>query len=292
MEQQALYEFVSERTDRFALALSNERFWNALTVQEQGSVTAVSLYRCPSSGRSGSTLIGNNGQTHNLGGGGIHGPQGDYAIVAGQHGINWANWFRIDVPMDGDITAGNQNASPTARTRGPFRAAVWNTPSDPSSWQPRDQLVAWLADGTSNQILIGEKFLFPSALGRCEEVGAPGTNRALLGDCSLWAGGSDWATPAYARSFNGHMETSSADRFIANGELQQAGNGEAQIHWGSTHPGIANFLMGDGAVRSIPVTIPTGALAITSSPNDGTLNPNSILARLGNVSDGNPVTLP
>ena len=49
----------------------------------------------------------------------------------------------------------------------------------------------------------------------------------------------------------------------------------SEAQFGSVHPGVVNFLLGDGAVRSLPITTPPG-----------------ILARLGTVNDGNTVTLP
>jgi hypothetical protein len=55
------------------------------------------------------------------------------------------------------------------------------------------------------------------------------------------------------------------------------------------HPGIVNFLLGDGSVRAISVATPTGSL-LPGNANEH--NPDSILARLGNVNDGNPVVLP
>jgi len=65
--------------------------------------------------------------------------------------------------------------------------------------------------------------------------------------------------------------------------------------WGSYHPGVVNFLIGDGAVRSIPTTIPTGSLFPQPADlggNTAGVNTNSILARLGYVSDGNSVSIP
>ncbi|MDR3108356.1 MAG: DUF1559 domain-containing protein, partial [Planctomycetaceae bacterium] len=58
---------------------------------------------------------------------------------------------------------------------------------------------------------------------------------------------------------------------------------ENNFQWGGKHSGVCNFLMGDGSVRALSVTIPTGGLAA---------NANSIMAKLGNVNDGNTVALP
>jgi len=304
MEQQAMYDFIRERSNNFALGLSGAHLWNegqnGMTVEHQVQLSSVGLFNCPSRRSSPRSLIGRDGVA-TTGAGGYHGPQGDYAIVTGQGGINWANLLQIIFVSDGDgIAATGHNAMPTGRQRGPFRAAIWEVPDDPSSWRPRDQLTSWLSDGTSNQIMVGEKFIFASALGICLPVNAPatafpmqaGNSRPWAGDCSLFGGSDSWSTPAYARSFNGVLEPITSERFNAAGNFIEAGTGEANPHWGSTHPGICNFLMGDGAVRALSNSIPTGALTWTSSVNDGIVNPNSILARLGNVSSGLTVSLP
>lgn len=50
---------------------------------------------------------------------------------------------------------------------------------------------------------------------------------------------------------------------------------EGKFSFGSSHPGIVNFLIGDGSVRPFPVTVDY-----------------RVLYRLGNVQDGEPVSLP
>ena len=57
--------------------------------------------------------------------------------------------------------------------------------------------------------------------------------------------------------------------------------------WGGIHPDVCNFLMGDGAVKSISYTIPTG-----TPDNANYAASMSIMSRLGIVNDGNPVQLP
>jgi len=306
MEQQALYDFIREKSNNFALGLSGSRLWNegqnGMTAAHQNQLCSVGLFNCPSRRSAPKNLVGRDGVT-TTGSGGYHGPQGDYAIVTGQLGINWANVLQIIFVSDGDgIAATGVNATPTARQRGPFRAAIWEVPDDPASWRPRDQLVSWLSDGTSNQIMIGEKFVFSVALGICLPTNAPasafplqaGNARPWAGDCSLFGGSDSWSTPAYARSFNAVLEPVTAERFRGDGNFVEAGTGEANPHWGSTHPGICNFLMGDGAVRALSNSTPTGGLTWTSGSRgqDGPVNTDSILAKLGNVNDGNPVALP
>jgi hypothetical protein len=158
--------------------------------------------------------------------------------------------------------------------KSPFRGAIWSG-GTPESWLPRDTF-ARLSDGTSNQILVGEKFIQRDNIGLCTSA-ATMADRPKTGDCSIlgyhcWAGGSG------ARSFNAmicnNMNLSGTTNFHEEGHPAQ---------WGGCHVGICIFLFGDGAVRPISVTVPTGPLSGTGA------NANSILGKLGNVDDGNTI---
>jgi hypothetical protein len=138
-----------------------------------------------------------------------------------------------------------------------------------------------MADGTSNQIVVGEKRLFQATILDCRASAPIAAERAYFGDCSILPGGT-WAMYAGGRSFNAHFGTD-INRDIAE---NYAETGE---HWGSSHPGVCHFLLGDGAIRAVSVTIPTGS---QNGGSSGTNNPNSILSKLGNVGDGNPASLP
>jgi hypothetical protein len=131
-------------------------------------------------------------------------------------------------------------------------------------------------DGTSNQILIGEKFIPKSFVGTCGE----GTHRSYCTDCSIFVFG--YAnTPAAARSFYGHFAKSSAEDDDKNNN-----NAVSVVHyhtaggkqWGGIHPGVGNFLLGDGAVRTLANTTPTGQ--------------GSLFHYLGHTNDGNAVSIP
>jgi prepilin-type N-terminal cleavage/methylation domain-containing protein len=298
VEQQALYDFISEKSNKFALGLSGPYLWNigqnGMTAGDQSSLCSTKMFFCPSRRGSAMAYLGQNCTSDSENGnGGLLGPQGDFAIVTGQAGCNWANCLQIGYVSDSDVPvgAGGKDLNPTSLQRGPFRCANWANLRDPSTWKPRDNF-SRVADGLSNQIIVGEKFIFPMALNDCRPVNAPDVNRSRLRDCSIFGGSSAWNAPPYAGSFNALIENSSKDQFDATGILKQAGNGENQNHWGSTHAGVCNFLIGDGAVKSISVSIPTGALIYHSSPNDGVINENSMLAKLGIVDGGHSVSLP
>jgi len=290
VEQSAYYEIVKQRSDNFAMELSNERFWNALTQNERGTLSNLSMVLCPSR-RGNSSLAdespnvgpgGNVGANNNQGG--IYGPQGDYAVVLGQAIPAWAGWFG-DTRRPDEVTH-------LARARGAFRVARWTNIDDPSSWRPRDTFAHW-ADGTSNQIVVGEKHILPVNVGLCTISGPGNPPRWTLGDCSILISG-DWNTLAMARSFNAMLARGPNDgeAHFGNNGGYGGENSANEPQWGSNHPGVINFLIGDGAVRGISVTTPAGPVFLNQAALDAGTAGNSIIGRLGNVSSGFTVSLP
>ncbi|MDR2643615.1 MAG: DUF1559 domain-containing protein [Planctomycetaceae bacterium] len=272
IEHQPLYDFISEKTDSLRLATNGANLWNELTEDEQKKLGSVSTFICPSR-RSGRKKYGDYIGLKSTGStGGFYGTQGDYAIVIGLHTASgtWYKYtlFHNQTDNNGDVT--NQ--------RGAFRAALWQG-DNVIGWQPRDNFF-WLSDGASNQIMIGEKYMPRNVLGLCRAAST--ANLATTRDCSIFSSPEYRTNCAMALSFNAHF---------AKNNTTMATPMEDQWHWGSCHPGICNFLIGDGSVHSFPITTPTGYITSVSGGNR-TYNPNSILSRLGNVSDGNVVTMP
>jgi len=303
MEQQALYDLVARASDSFALPLDGNNFWNwrngentnlgtteAAHFAAQRSICSVNIFLCPSRRSRAVDLVGRDGAASGNGGG-YFGPQGDYAIVVGLPYAHWAGWVYWYI-LDNDVNYGTQNLQ-----RGPFRVADWGNINDPKTWAPRDNF-SWWQDGTSNQIIIGEKLIYNAALGRCMSEG--GGNRPYVHDCSIFAIGGDWGTFTSARSFNGRIENNPNKRQPpgSDGRLNEnppeAHDDRSQFLWGGPHPGICNFLLGDGSVRGISVTIPQGALfnEANYATNPTYNNADSLLAKLGMVNDGHPVSLP
>ena len=160
--------------------------------------------------------------------------------------------------------------------RGPFRVASVTYRSDAigpdppetrecnvgfQSWQPRDDF-SWIQDGLSNQLLFGEKFVAQRQVGRCHRDDN-------YWDCGSLVPGDNWREPHAARPLtteNGPIEQNSAAHANRNPDYYA---------FGSAHPSVCLFLVGDGSVRQI----------------SGTVTP-SLVVRLGDVRDGVPVALP
>jgi hypothetical protein len=139
-------------------------------------------------------------------------------------------------------------------------------------------------DGSSNQFLVGEKNIPFESLNACEATSTD-TSKSL--DCSYLTA-SD-ATQAYGnvRPIIVHQDD------VANAANSGAGvwgiwrpideisgntlggTHKTRVSFGSFHPGICPFLLGDGAVVPVAVT--------TATP---------ILYKFSHINDGNTVTLP
>jgi len=270
MEQQPFYDFISEKSDKFRLGLNGTNFWNfaSATAAERSTwqemINGQTIFLCPSRRSAASSYVG---KTDANDGDRIYGTQGDYAIVIGNESTGWGDWVQ------------NQDPANSEKQRGPFRTALWEG-NNVSNWKCRDDM-AWFSDGTSNQIVIGEKNIYFEALNQCKDSTA-NPNRYYVGDCSIFASG-EWKTFPMARSFHAHFSNNYKK---APTDI----NTETREHWGSCHSGVCNFLIGDGSVRPLPVTTPTGT--ISTGGNNGNYNANSILAKLGHVNDGNTVALP
>jgi len=227
------------------------------------------------------------------------GPQTDYAIVV-MASPTYAQ-YEASLQAGYDTTAywWTTLRQHISAHRGPFRGAktvsefeTYYYPTFTSvvnTWQPRDT-IAWLADGTSNQILFGEKHIPSSLVGQCSGKAWAETNQTS-GDCSYLS--SESASGAtYARTFAfatiDPVDPNNSGRFWLRHYGWEwpmfkgnEGANATSILWafggfGSAHPGTCNFLFGDGSVQSISNTTPA----------------NPILISLALVNDGRAVAIP
>ena len=237
--------------------------------EEKARLGSLSYMLCPSRRsapqyfRGSAPTDGSNAGTY------LPGPHGDYCIplhrmANGESQLDPSyNFFNPD---------DDSHISPNY---GPLRVAkTKNKGSNEFHWTSRDS-ISWWADGTSNQLVMGEKHVPPNRMGQCGQ-------NAHSGDCSFLGAKGDWMEYTFAR----HMgcKTRSLARSATDMEEDSY---EPYNHYsfGSYHPGIINFLFGDGAVKAISVNTP-------AEKGFGHADGPDIMVRLTHVSDGVTVTLP
>lgn len=281
--------------------ITSTNFWRlALDDDQRKGFGSVPVMKCPSR-RSGMVITTDGGETkaneaH-------YGPQGDYAAVYTMAKLPTGTVLHPSAYAYNAMYHFHPNQSTTINHQcGPFRTASLQVSSDPKTWQPRDTM-AWWSDGTSNQLIFGEKHITLKALGKCiidNTTTFDGFNAGdhskgrTCGDCSYMAAGGSYTGGAYFRVSQMRPTSATDDtpwREVAapifrRDEYDGAGPNDPGRQpimavsaivagFGSFHPGVCNFVIGDGSVRALAVTTPL-----------------SIVAPLSNVNDGKAVSLP
>jgi len=291
MEQTALFEKITSYPHQgdaltFSMdgncnpaSMDNEWWDNYLGDEGRNAFASVPVVKCPSR-RSGSAM---QIKTVNLWR--AAGPQGDYAIAcitrlndpgnpsSGRRGNWWQSWLSDE--------RGAQWGMLKSVYFGPLRAAkvTFNkslpNQTDPwtvVSWVPSDTF-AWLKDGTSNQIILGEKHIPTGEIGKCGDTQTktlPGGGTCTIqnrSDCSILASTNHTEVGAFRSNQDGRPLA------MPNDDCASAGNYD--YGFGSWHSGVCQFLFGDGSVHSLSVT--------TSS---------AIIEAMSDVSDGKTVSIP
>ena len=235
------------------------------------SLAQIAIYVCPTRRRAGQ-LTGAGFRDDHCNGPIVRdwawGPASDYAAVA----LYFQNVSAMQEPAHlhrevHEIAWLGMNDTRAGQHRGPFRPADFgasfpggdrNWLEEIATWKGRDSM-SWWRDGSSNQLLVGEKYY------------APDEQYTHMHD-STWFGIA-WRTHNGAsRGFHGSWWP-----LARSGVKENLSNcWEARNRFGSWHPSVCMFLIGDGAVRSISHTTPT----------------NDVLFPLAHVSDGRTVSLP
>jgi hypothetical protein len=164
----------------------------------------------------------------------------------------------------------DKNRSPFRRAIVPLNAAGTNTDATRhSEWQPRDSFAS-IPDGLSNQLMIGEKHIPLTLIKRCETFSGDSVRYT---DCSYLSFSDNRGAQPIFRTFN---ENYNSDGTFTGYPISRATDFDdpttthgKNFGFGSWHPSIAQFLLGDGSVRSISVTTPTTILVPLSQINDG-----------------------
>jgi prepilin-type N-terminal cleavage/methylation domain-containing protein len=247
-EQTALYE--QAKNYGFDFNYGNV-WWHGLDEPERNSWGSVPNVKCPSR-RSGISVyyrgdanedVNNNSNRS--------GPLSDYSVVmaAKNEATNGEWWWHNRPGKNRDFE----------EIIGPFRVAQLKVENNYNTWEPRDTIARW-EDGTSNQAIIGEKHIPLSRLGKAEDQS---------GDISYLVTGG-WrigAARALGRcAVNGvpyGVRIAKPSEFVDNQQVHSHGG------FGSYHPAISNFAMGDGSVHAFQLTTSTNILLYISVVNDG-----------------------
>ena len=275
MEQQALWESLNTvRNAGWGKMYTNVDWWNndsvGLKAEEMNSFGSVPMYLCPSR-RSGVQRTERNVSD-------MPGPQNDFAFVVGTTSI-------ADGGADVAWWGWGQDTGVTPHIRTPFRRASSSAgdyldgtlAADPGMGTPVGDAIrsgsfickttfATCADGLSNQIMIGEKHIPLGRLGKCEGSGFN------AGDCSYLLC-VNWAALSPMRIFRSGIRLMPIARPSDYSESDPAAATSGALDvlgFGSYHPGVCMFLIGDGSVHSISVTTPVeDVLVPLSFVNDG-----------------------
>jgi prepilin-type N-terminal cleavage/methylation domain-containing protein len=158
------------------------------------------------------------------------GAQADYAACIGTGGDYW--W--------------TTNSGGTANTpgNGCFRLQNnWSNVSTPTTM--KGVSINEITDGTSNTVMAGEKHVSVTSLA------------VAGGDISHGDG------PAY-NGDKGHSQ-----RSLGSNTLARSQNDAPSSRFGSWHPGVCNFVMGDASVRALRTSLDSTTLSRLSARNDG-----------------------
>jgi len=285
MEQTANYEIftglssgLATNLNRTTASASAATVWDTtFTAQQRESLGSINNFSCPTQRGGGQNVMGGTYKP---------GPIGDYCIVVVTPDGTYADvrthpsmgavyWYQFNAWHWDNGRDYKCNAGPFTRSTTTGVPDAWNDATF-VGWKCGPSISRW-SDGTSNQIVFGEKHVPSGKVGVCDSsIGADGRDNRW--DCT-WMYGS--YTPlcfnSHSRGLAWNDPTDAHESFsvpLSRGPSDSSAN----VNWdnfGSAHPSTVNFLVGDGSVHGF---------SVTTDPY--------ILVCLGRVNDGNVVTIP
>ena len=301
MEQNAIYDLYCSLEDSqgrsgvFKLVIGDGwQFWRHVQTSTRAGlgeagrkgISSIPYFLCPS--RRTGTAMFNPPDTAVVptvlasGNGSFAGPLTDYAFPVERGGVRDGGGEGTDNEVEGTDNDWRWFAEMTeynyATVRTPFHRTVGkpnlNTtaPTVPiKTWEARSTFAAW-QDGTSNQIALGEKhFTVHCPPGTApERAMMEATNPSTEAERWIWwthgdagyLGGRHRHFSAFVRTFSNYGIARDLN------DMTIIGNVPPSL-FGSAHPCVCNFLIGDGSVRSIPVLTDGKLLTRLADPVDG-----------------------
>ena len=286
MEQQALYDLVAnapmcdfgECGSGFDICLGHTQadhgwWYLQLNDSQRSGFGSIKAFQCPSR-RSGTAIT----QYYCEQPGG----QSDYAYVvylartSPSSGMTteplYDNWWGI---FGTSLVAYRDGlASGTGRDKSPFTPGSTNISNDANNnrkgWTAGNGIERW-TDGSSNQLVWGEKHIPTSKLGKCDDQGDP---RPLGDDCAFYytgpmRWGSMFRVVGIMPGGNIAQGPKHLDRIVRDGADPHLTWASSGYSFGSYHPGVCTFLLGDGSVRAFPNTTTSTILDAMSDVRDG-----------------------
>jgi prepilin-type N-terminal cleavage/methylation domain-containing protein len=289
IEKQALYDnLMTPYQSGAAVLTTTNKWWRLLPLEMKQGFGSTSIYLCPSR-RGGVQIHGETNSTTDIPDNPISsgseasiapnaaGPLSDYGLVFATTQEN-STWF-----YQGEVNSPNREIG---WHRSPFRLGIYGTfGSGVWHWEPRITFSS-VTDGLSNQFFIGEKHIPFGRLNKCP--GADNSNEALanFGDCSILQIGRQ-KSGSVGRALVYYENATTLDVVagliklplcIASDYAEPRSttvrntpyvSSIRSMAFGSWHPGICHFLLGDGSIRAISVTTPPDILTAFSIVDDG-----------------------
>jgi prepilin-type N-terminal cleavage/methylation domain-containing protein len=245
IEQQSLYDYCV--TKGITTDFNNTWWFNSIDDSVRKSFASVPIMVCPSRRSGGDYVKNDSGNSYAVGG-----PRGDYVIpnvyIYESSGSQW--WkFWTSASSYGKLEF----------QKGPFRRAEGQWNGGTYSWGVTEGMERW-SDGSSNQFIAGEKHIPLAKMGLCDV----GNNYANTMDCGSYLviadGVRSWGS---LRVMVHHTITNENYADSGNGvrgiwrpadDILTGWSEDERIAFGSYHPGICHFVLGDGSVFPVSVT--------------------------------------
>jgi prepilin-type N-terminal cleavage/methylation domain-containing protein len=298
IEQQPLYD-LCEETGVLKLGtahiMPDITWFKGLNDGQRNALASVPIYRCPSSLGSKKMKYDPNGSSN------LMGPLTDYALLITKSNDCPIFWFCYSHNWTAQHPDGAGNGKAAFYTTAPLRCAIVspnNTEyvTNMTQWEPRDTIAYW-QDGTTNTLVMSEKHIpvwsvasmTDVGLGWCGGYFLPAKNNAASKNVLDFMNGARivWYSTPSGQNRNGAVivntklfgrspndpATDTEGECVSN---QYTTDGMGNVYQlGSSHVGIVNAIVGDGGIRSIPITCSS-----------------QVMMRLSNVCDGVTVSLP